>query len=635
MQNNYMIYVDMAKKIVQSYLDIWYVPYAIMGTFFLLFLIYFFRLGGQKKKRKFLEEKVKMIEKVMFSIRQDMSLEKNLDSILSIIAELIKVQGYYFYIFDKKKEGYFLTAIRNTATDSGAASLNSAGKAGSGKETFTAPNIFEQNLIPKDVSMIKLGEVPMLVMPIPGGYGIICIGPIPRVMKIKKRTKNLLMELEKNLQPILNVLVDKEEMKNKVDIVLSSSRAVQNVQNSFNDYENILNTISGISIKTVSASGGFVMKKEEDGTYTFPVLIGFEKDIQDALVGDHESHKILEQLLGNKEYVVAESGEKNYYVFPSYLAPLNANSYFITSIDSGNVRGMAVYWFGTNVSIEKYKITAMVMMAKRIGDILNNFIVFRELSNSYMNILKVLSQTLNNMSPFTVGYSELMYRYSYVIAKKLGIASKDAEEIAIAAYLCNIGVIGLSDNLFLKKGKYSEVEFELMKLHSDVGASIVEATIGNKNIAKYIRYHHERIDGFGYPERLKDEEIPMGSKILAVVQTFLAKLNGREGRDPLSFNKSFDLLISASGSQLDEKVVQAMIDWYKGKQKNQQTDGKALGKCWDMRCSPTSICGQCPAYKNQEMNCWEQETNNCEAHGNVCETCFIRTEITGRESVRN
>ena len=256
----------------------------------------------------------------------------------------------------------------------------------------------------------------------------------------------------------------------------------------------------------------------------------------------------------------------------------------------------------------------------------------RQLSTTYINILKKLSQLLNNVG-LPVGYSEQMSRYCIIIAQELKLPEDVIKDIALSAYLSNIGVLGISTELYQKEGKYTDKEFELMKLHAEVGASIVKVTTGNERAASYIMHHHERMDGNGYPSALKELDIPIGAKIIAVVQTFLAKINGRPYRDPLPFSQALKTLSSASGAQLDPGIVRVFIEWFQVKAMDPKFNARSLGSCWEMNCSPSSVCEHCPAYGRTDVNCWDVEGINCKAHGKTCETCFVRTELETRKEV--
>jgi hypothetical protein len=189
-----------------------------------------------------------------------------------------------------------------------------------------------------------------------------------------------------------------------------------------------------------------------------------------------------------------------------------------------------------------------------------------------------------------------------------------------------------------KEGKYSEVEYETMKLHAEVGASIIESTILDSNLASYIRHHHERWDGHGYPDTLKGEEIPLGARIIAVADMYNAKITGRKYREPASFERTLTDMMGASGTQLDPRIVEALVNWFRKKQADPSRQGRSLGTCWEMRCCPPNISRNCPAFKRTNVNCWEVEGTNCAAHGNSCPTCVVHTEFmyrTGKKMAGN
>jgi HD-GYP domain-containing protein (c-di-GMP phosphodiesterase class II) len=301
---------------------------------------------------------------------------------------------------------------------------------------------------------------------------------------------------------------------------------------------------------------------------------------------------------------------------------------------------MLVLWFGNVLGelLRKQSFQSLDMLAGNMKEVLGYQRVVRSFSGMYANVLKSLVRLQDNLGPYTIGYSELMSRYSIVIAGELGLAEEEIRDIAMAAYLSNIGVLGISTDLTNKEGKLSDEEFELMKLHSEVGASIVRSTLGNERVATLILHHHERIDGFGYPAGLPGEDIPLGSRIVAVVQTFLAMVGGRKYREPYPFDQVLGKMREAAGTQLDERVVDVFLAWFKRKQADPQIAGRSLGVCWEMCCTPSSICNNCPAYKRTDVNCWEVGDNNCQAHGKECRTCYVRTEYVtrkeGEESLR-
>lgn len=248
--------------------------------------------------------------------------------------------------------------------------------------------------------------------------------------------------------------------------------------------------------------------------------------------------------------------------------------------------------------------------------------------------LKAFVRTVENMNPYWVGYSEQVMRYTLAIASEIGYPERELSSLAVAAYFSNIGMYLLSEELMEKAGEYLPHEVEQMKLHAEIGALIAEIFLGDRETADMIRYHHERMDGLGYPEGLKGEEIPLGARMIAVVQTFLAKMSGRSYRPALDFEQALLHVQRAAGSQLDESLVSALLSWIEKKQSISRQNGLPLGRCYEVFSVPSEICGECPVYRGSTPYCWEEKENLCHFHGKSCDTCVIRTEYLSREKKR-
>ncbi len=596
----------------------------------LICLILFFLYTVARSRAKRIRLVSSFQKKLVESIKFNRSMEININDLLGKFADIIIAQGYYFYTFSVKEDRFILTNIRLNNNNDGDIAPSYSGLAPYKKEIYNAPQVLEISSVPKVVCIHKEGDVPVLAIPIKGGKGLILIGPVSRYLKLDKTKKTIYNSTSENMQSLLEMLIENAELKSRVGIIESQSKAVANVQHSFMDYNQMLNSITSISIKTTGADGGFLLKKEKNGSFSVPILIGFDDDRRETVRVELSKASDLEVGMGNDEYFIAKKGDENYKYIPKILKETGMGTFLITDVSNKQFQGFMGIWYVGSVELEEYRVAAVLMMTRKIGDVLQNYMIYKEMSNSYITILKMIAQTLDNVTPNTVGRSDMMYRYAYIVANALGLSEVEVQDIALAAYLSNIGVVGLSGDLFMKTGKYSDAEFELMKHHCEVGASIIEATIGNSNIALYIKDHHERMDGFGYPSRLKGEEISIGGKIIAVVQFFTAKLVGRDGRDPLSFNKALEHLKSAGGTQIDAHIVDVLCNWFEKKRKTPSIQGKTLGPCWEMRCTPLNICSTCSVYGKKEKNCFEYPKNNCEAHGNNCESCFVRTECQDR-----
>jgi HD-GYP domain-containing protein (c-di-GMP phosphodiesterase class II) len=578
-----------------------------------------------------LKERADVLDKLLNTLKIEEGLESSLNNILFIVNSIIQAPSFALFLMDNKSNSLILRAVRHAVNDNEQIGPAYSGLLPYKKETFLMPTSIPADIIADRTKIIKEGEVPLLLMPIKGEKAIILIGPIKYV---PKTTIKLLDDLSKRIGYILELVIKAEELKNQVKVVASSERAVKNVSNLFFDVKGMLDIIMRISARALNASGGLFINNE-GGPLAVETVIGLDKPTEDLIYSDTKTLLLFDSIIGKNGFVSLNKNNKEFFQIPPYFIASDVEVILMVKVDTDRGKGIAVFWYDKNSEVEEYQVTALQIMGKRMADIINNHLRFKELSGSYVEILKTLARLLDNTSPFTVGYSELMSRYSLIIAKEMKLSPREIKDISLAAYLSNIGIIGLSDKILHKKGKYSEIEYEMMKFHADAGASIIEATLGNQEMASYIRYHHERVDGYGYPEGLIDEEIPIGARIICVVQMFLAKIMGRDYRSALHFDKAIEQLRAASETQLDENVVNALIGWLDRKQQEFKNSRRSLGYCWDMRCTPENVCVSCPAYKNTKSNCWDIRGVNCAAHGSLeCENCFVYTEYIGRVKKR-
>ncbi|MGZ4164649.1 MAG: HD-GYP domain-containing protein [Tumebacillaceae bacterium] len=585
----------------------------------------------QRQARKKQDERLEYATRLLRHVKPSAGLENNLNFILEIYSNLVDAYGYAFYVLDEGQQKFLLKSVRHRQDKKSEAAAK--GLAPSQKEVYQPPMSLPFSVMGRDIELVKEGEVPLLTIPVQGGKGVIRIGPLSS-MPSRMRAK---IEYVTDLLPqLVDVLVETDRMKMQTDVVVTSEHALRAVSSMALDNDAIMRKTLGMYAIAMGLNDGFVMF-QHSGHFQVPVIFGWSAPQQQYILRDRELGAQLWRAVDHREVVIVRKGDGSYPKLDGLLQAHDTELLLIAKFVENARTGLLVYRVeerGETVLSEAQLSSSIRTLSKQLTKLLRLQNGIRPLTQSYVEMLKLLSRTIDNLNPYTVGYSEMMSRYSIIIAQEMGLSHREIQDIAQAAYLSNIGVLGLSEDLYLKEGKFSEIEFEKMKLHADVGAEIVEMLIGNKQMASYIRYHHERMDGHGYPAGLKGQEIPTGARIIAVVQTFLAKINGRKYRAPLSFDKALDLLKTSAGAQLDPQVVEALHRWFQRKRADMRGANEALGNCWDMCCAPSEVCASCPAYQQPNKNCWEQPHNNCQMHGKSCETCFVYTEAIARGGVK-
>ena len=157
-------------------------------------------------------------------------------------------------------------------------------------------------------------------------------------------------------------------------------------------------------------------------------------------------------------------------------------------------------------------------------------------------------------------HSTRLAEWAVRVARKLGLAESDFYQLEAAALLHDIGKIGIPDAILKKEGKLTDEERALMNKHPEYSWSILRLFPGLDKASLYALHHHESYDGRGYPGGLKGSEIPIGSRIVAVIDAYDAMISNRCYRKGLSHEEAVARLMAAGGTQFDPVVVKAFVE---------------------------------------------------------------------------
>jgi putative nucleotidyltransferase with HDIG domain len=149
--------------------------------------------------------------------------------------------------------------------------------------------------------------------------------------------------------------------------------------------------------------------------------------------------------------------------------------------------------------------------------------------------------------------------FALFVGKKLGFKGKRLKNLYVAALLHDIGKIGVSTSIVTKTGKLDSKEFAQMKQHPVISARILRSFKEFEHLSNIVLHHHEREDGSGYPDGLKGKEIPLESKIIAVVDVFEALVGERPYRNPIHPSSAFEKM---KQMPLDQRIVNVLIEHY-------------------------------------------------------------------------
>jgi HD-GYP domain-containing protein (c-di-GMP phosphodiesterase class II) len=183
--------------------------------------------------------------------------------------------------------------------------------------------------------------------------------------------------------------------------------------------------------------------------------------------------------------------------------------------------------------------------------------------SAFLDVTECLVAALEARDNYTNGHSLRVADMSVEIASFLGFSGVELEDIHIAAHLHDIGKIGIPDRVLYKQGKLLPQEYEEIKKHPQIGYTILSKSVNLHEIAELVLFHHERWDGCGYPQGLKEEDIPFGSRIIAVADSIDAMISDRPYRSPLTIEQCFAEIRVNAGKQFDPAVAEAACQLYR------------------------------------------------------------------------
>ena len=202
-----------------------------------------------------------------------------------------------------------------------------------------------------------------------------------------------------------------------------------------------------------------------------------------------------------------------------------------------------------------------------------------KLLDSNLEILQVLGGAIAKRDSDTDAHNYRVSVYSVCLAEAVNLPRNQIQGLIKGALLHDVGKLGIRDDILLKPGKLSEDEFVVMKTHVDHGIELTDRASWLKDAQAVVGSHHEKYDGSGYPAGLKGEAIPLTARIFAITDVFDALTSRRPYKEPLSYDKTMEILDSGKASHFDPALLDVFVgiarklyDTYSGKDDQKSKD---------------------------------------------------------------
>jgi HD-GYP domain-containing protein (c-di-GMP phosphodiesterase class II) len=202
----------------------------------------------------------------------------------------------------------------------------------------------------------------------------------------------------------------------------------------------------------------------------------------------------------------------------------------------------------------------IAIFANQTATVYDNLELYSNLHDFYFDTVKTLARTIDAKDHYTFSHSGRAEQYAKLIAEKLNLPEEVVREIEFAALMHDIGKVGISGHILNKAGSLTEDEKEVLKMHPIIGYNILAPLVFLSSVAPIVLYHQEWYNGKGYPEGLSGEEIPLGARIISVIDAYDAMTSDRPYRKALGKEYAVSELEKGMGTQFDPKVAKVFID---------------------------------------------------------------------------
>jgi putative nucleotidyltransferase with HDIG domain len=176
----------------------------------------------------------------------------------------------------------------------------------------------------------------------------------------------------------------------------------------------------------------------------------------------------------------------------------------------------------------------------------------------FIDSIEMIAAAVDAKDPYTKGHSGRVSQFSVILARELGLPEEEVDKIRVSATLHDVGKIGIEDRVLKKPGVLTNEEFDIMKRHTVMGYEIVRQVKQLTEMLPGIRWHHEALNGRGYPDGVKGDELPLMVRIIAVADTFDAITTDRPYQAGKEFPAAVEILRKLAGTKYDPLVVDAM-----------------------------------------------------------------------------
>jgi len=329
------------------------------------------------------------------------------------------------------------------------------------------------------------------------------------------------------------------------------------------DLNKISNMILSEVIDTLQVeSAAMFVKGDQNGDYQVLEQLGFRKNITQNIRSDHPITSWLtskKQVLTKQTIDVSPLFKSMWGEERATLENLNAELYIPLIAKDDLVGVLAVGPKRSTQAFTRDDQRTLITLANQTAVAVENARLYEELEDTFEQTVVALANAIDVRDTYTSDHSQQIANWAAETARVLGCSPPEIETIYWGGLLHDIGKIGIPDSILMKPTTLSKSEWEIIYQHPKLGAKMISPIKKLSHIAPIIEYSHERYDGSGYPYGVAREDIPLGARIVGVVDSFSAMMDERPYKRPMKFIDAVEEIKQNSGTLYDPKVVTAFF----------------------------------------------------------------------------
>jgi diguanylate cyclase (GGDEF)-like protein len=309
-----------------------------------------------------------------------------------------------------------------------------------------------------------------------------------------------------------------------------------------------------VATRLSQAECGLLLSKRDadgDGRLDLVCHSGFRNDPADSSVAQRFAERVLERDEIVREDAPGDGVSAADKEIDSLVAvPVYMNDGFEGVVVCANRPG----------GFEELDDDVLLALGDHAGAVLENHRLQGRVRSSYLAVVGILADAVENTDPFVDSHAIAVSHYLDRVARRLDFDPAGREQLLFTGLLRDVGKLGISERVLLKPGRLTPDERNVIELHPEIGARIVERVPGLAGLAPGIRHHHERWDGQGYPDGLRGEEIPVEARVVALVDCFSALISTRPYRQRLTPEEACVEIERCAGSQFDPEIAALFVE---------------------------------------------------------------------------